>query len=624
MSKHLPRAKNLETGYLSTDFAFGGIDFNPGARDGKIKSAVNMTLDLFPVMSSREPRGIFADFEGRTVFGAGFSKKFYCCAENSSGEAYFYYDGQEIFPVSATEKSFAVINGYICVFPDKKYFFETAMEAKNYSEPYENIEALHDALSKSNDLENGDIYIAGTSVFSYNQAGVWKDNLTRADDTNPTPYAYQAQSEWIYLSEVSGSLELSSSIGYNEDGKLVMTKSEETGGYDTITDWESGDNLHSLRVSDAVTLKVRYRSNGTPRTYIHKSFDAVLSRVYISSRMYRYVFSGISVPEYLDSDGNESTSTGGYTMYTATVTRKIPDFDVVFCHNNRIWGAEKGRIHASALGDPFNFNAFTASASGAWSLESGFKGDFTGGCSFSGYPVFFKEDAIIKIAGDYPAQYMTLETRDVPGVRKGAKGSLCSVGGYLFYASSDGIYAYTGSFPYKVSDALWGLDLTGARAGADSKKAYFSVPDGLFVYDISKGTWMCEDPSPFSYFSASDGVLYALKESDNVFYSLSGESYLKRESEAVLSEAVTAPIYDESLEKKGAGTLNVSVALRENSHLELYISFDGGEYKKLCRIQKSGVYTVPVVLRRCSYYSIMMKGEGHWELKAMSRRVVKA
>lgn len=623
MSKHLPRAYESVKSYLATDFSFGGLDLNPGARDGKIKSAVNMTLDRFPVMSPREPRGIYLSFGQRTVYGAGFSKRFFCCAENDLGEAYFYYDGEAIFPVSSTEKTFAVINGFILVFPDKKYFSETSFEAKNVSEPYSDIEALHDAVSGIKDLEAGDIYIAGTGVFSYNPSGVWKNNLTQAGDANPTPYAYQAQTEWTYLSEVWGSLELSESFGERKDGKLIMTKSEDTGGYDTIADWDSGDRLHPLRAGDAVTLKVRFRSSDTPHTYIYKSYDAILTRVYVSGSLYRYVFSGISVPEYLDSDGNDTPVSGKYTRYSATVIRKVPDFDVVFSHNNRIWGAQKGRIHASALGDPFNFNGFTASASGAWSLESGFKGNFTGGRSFLGYPVFFKEDAIIKIAGDYPAEYVTLETRDVPGVRSGAEKSLCSAGGYLFYASADGIYAYTGSFPFKVSDALFDLDLTGAKAGADSGKAYFSVPDGLYVYDISKGTWMCEDKSPFSFFSESEGVLYALRESDNVFYSLSGENYLERESESVYSYAVTAPIYDESLEKKGAGRLNVSVTLRENSWVALYISYDGGGYKKLFQIEKSGVYTVPVVLKRCSYYSIMIKGEGHYEIMSLSRRVVK-
>ncbi len=616
MARKLPEVKG---GALSQDiqFTFGGINQTKGARDGDIYSCVNMTSDYYPVLSPRKKRGLLKSFGERKLYGFGFSKKLYYCAEDENNEPYFYYDDQKIFPVSADEKTFSEINGFICVFPDKKYFFEKALDAKNYKsenedDVYQDIEKLHEAFLGNGTIKDGDIYVAGNSVFSYNSSGVW-------DDIHPIPYVYDAQSEWIYLAEIYGSLERSLTIGETEDegNKIWMKESIEGAGDDTLRD--VGSRFCTIREGDTLRLKVTYRrvdSKGNVEKR-YKSHMATVSKIYNDSNYYYFEFAGISVPKYVGSDGEATTSSSNsFYRYAVRAENVLPDFSTIFCHNNRLWGTEKNVIYASALGDPFNFWTYSDSASASFAVSSESLGDFTAGCSFDGYPIFFKEDSLIKIAGDYPSEYTIYETNDIQGVKKGEGKSLTSCKGFLFYVSNDGICSYSGAFPSLISENIGRYVFDNVVSGSSGRKVYISTCDKVYVYDVARRLFMSEDEEKVLYFSSDRGVIYGLNEKDNSIYAYSESELSDIEEKDVESEVVFAPIYRGSVYKKSPGRICLSAKKDSESEIEVYISYDGGSFEKIYDV-KTEDCLIPLTIRRCRYYQLKIKGKGDYKINAL-------
>lgn len=619
MSKKLPYAGRTVSFEEDLRTVFSGINKSEGMTEGAIFDTENMTSDFYPAIGTRAGRSTLLSLKKRKIWGAGYSKNLYYCADDEDGKTYFYYDNEKYFEVIPCEKSFCVINSFICVFPDKMYFSELYFEAENFGEPYATLDELHVDMLDDKTLKGGECYVADGAIYTYNPSGKWQGNLTKEGDANPTPFAHQAQTEWIYISEIYGSLETDSSIGERSDGILMMTASGDTGD-DTIEDWNSAKNLRGMKTGDALTLTVRYRTQGLPHETIYKTYDCVLNEVkaLAAKRHYRYTFLGISVPKAVDADGNEASG-GQFVRYSATVKKKVPDFGVCYTHQNRIWGAEEGKVYSSALGDPTQFTAYNTSASGAWTWQSTGSA-FTGGCSFSGYPTFFKEDKILKIGGDYPSEYTTYETESVQGVKEGCGRSLAICGGYLFYVSSEGIMRYSGSFPVRVGSELGSDEKALSNAfGASSGGKYYLCSSGtLYVYDTQKGFWLIEDKdAEFNGFMLKEGALFGIKDNSIVKFNLtSGE---EADEEEIFSEIYFSPFFGSTLNKKGLLRLNVN--LEAEGKTRIYVSYDNEPFKKVweasSRERKS--FSVPIKLRRADMFRMKIKSYGRMKLYAISK-----
>lgn len=618
MSKNLPYLKRSLSLDEKTEFSFSGINRAQGITEGAIYDTLNMTSDYYPAIGTRPKRKkVLSLSDDRKIYGIGYSEKMYYAADGEDGNAYFYYDGAQVFEVTKNEKTFAVINSYICIFPDKMYFSEKFSEAKGN---YDTLEALHEAFAASNEIADGDIYsVGGTSLFSYNSAGKW---FPKSEAKNAVWY-YNAQTEWIYISEKCGSLETNKPIGFTEKGKYQIQESSADSGYDTILSYN--DDLNSVKVGDTVKLIARYKKTSSAGQRVTKSFYAKLSEIKPPSGSYtKFVFSGLDIPLYVDSNGNKtgvSDSDGG-VLQSVRIKKNVPNFTTVFCHKNRLWGCEGTTVYASALGDPTGFSDYSAIASGAWTWQSADAGDFTGGCSFSGYPTFFKERKIIKIAGDYPAEYATYETDSVPGVKAGCGKSLASVGSYLYYVSGDGVMKYGGSFPSHVGTALGEKEknLSAAVSGASGAKLYVASGGETYTLDTVRGIWLKEDESKsFDAFVNSGGDLVGLSGSFvwkmNTKENESGDS----KETAVPSEIVFSPCFDGTLNKKGVSKLNIN--LFAEGITTVHISYDGGKYEKVW--EKKGAdratYNIPIVIRRASMYSVKISSTGTLKLYAVTK-----
>jgi len=183
------------------------------------------------------------------------------------------------------------------------------------------------------------------------------------------------------------------------------------------------------------------------------------------------------------------------TPTSATISRKIPDLDFLFVHENRVWGYKDKTIYASKLGDFKNWNNFDGISTDSYAVDVPTFGDFTCGISFMGYPTFFKEDGVFKIYGSRPSNY-EVKYNAVQGCVCGA--TLALANETLFYLSRLGVMQYTGGVPTPISDPLGDL-ITGSFAAvgfADGYKYYLRYEDDqygrIFTYDQRRGMWHIE------------------------------------------------------------------------------------------------------------------------------------
>lgn len=109
----IPRASNPKTG---VQIAFGGLNRNPGARDGAIYDMQNMVNDLYPVLSSRPGRWLIEN--ALSWWGTGFGE---WGELMSIKEGAFFYGGVQKGTLPSTflgERQFFVgMGNYVYIYP---------------------------------------------------------------------------------------------------------------------------------------------------------------------------------------------------------------------------------------------------------------------------------------------------------------------------------------------------------------------------------------------------------------------------------------------------------------------------------------------------------------------------
>lgn len=313
-----------------------------------------------------------------------------------------------------------------------------------------------------------------------------------------------------------------------------------------------------------------------------------------------------------------------------TIRRSAPDLEGVFEHHNRLWGWHGQTIVCCKLGDPTNWQVFDGLSTDSWELVTGSPGDITGGCSFGGRPMFFKENEIIKLYGDDPRQFSTYSTQSL-GVEKGSGQSLAVAVDTLFYKSIDGIMAYGGGHPWSVAEDFGGVRYRNAVAGSDGVKYYVSMEDDagecyLFVYDTRYRVWHQEDGGIRIVGFGHDGELYAMEERGWLWV-LATPRALTSGEEEISTMVEFADFCDHTTRKKGLEKLLLRLEVDKDTTLNIRVQYDSdGQWHTVRRIDgkmAKGQIEVPLVIRRCDHYRIRLEGTGGggdgWTLYALTR-----
>lgn len=318
-----------------------------------------------------------------------------------------------------------------------------------------------------------------------------------------------------------------------------------------------------------------------------------------------------------------------------SIFRVMPTMDFIVESENRLWGCRYGfnangdvvnEIYASKLGDFKNWNCFMGLSTDSYVASCGTDGQFTGAITHLGYPLFFKENFVHKVYGNFPANYQ-IQTTACRGVQKGSSRSLAIVNEILYYKSRGGVCAYDGSLPTEMSSQLGEEAYSEAVAGAHGNKYYISMKDSageyhLFVYDTAKGMWHREDNTQAESFCSCGNEMYYIDSADKTIRTVFGSGMPTTEPVEWMAE--TGIIGASSPDKKYISRLTVRMSLDLGTQVDFYAQYDSlGEWEHLCTMTGTQLrsFAVPIRPKRCDHLRLRIEGKGDAKIYSITKTI---
>jgi hypothetical protein len=540
---------------------FGGYNHNLRIGRGEMYDMTNLSSDNYPILSPRQKRGIYAT----PSKPLGLISKDKLC----------YVDGTDIvigderidLELSNEYKSMISMGAYIIIMPDKKY-----INTKDTSD-HGDIEAsvktttvVNYEITKADGGKYDKVTIQATAPASPSSMDIWID--TSVSPHQMKQYSTSAK-EWVAIA--------STYVKISAEGIGVPFKAD-----DVVT--LSG-------VKEEVGLNGSHQISAREDDYI--------------------VVTGIIGTVNSQSDA-------------ITVERRMPNLDFVVESNNRLWGCRYGEdvngnmvneIYASKLGDFKNWNVFQGISTDSYVASVGTDGAFTGAITHLGYPLFFKENCLHKVYGNYPSNYQ-IQTTACRGVQEGCSKSLAIVNEILFYKARSGVCAYDGSLPQEISLVLGEGEYGNAVGGVLGNKYYISMCDEseeyrLFVYDTARGLWHKEDNTQVKAFSNYRGELYYIDYANNQIKTVKGTGTV--EPNDIRWEAITGTWCTDSPDSKYISRMVIRMSLTANSRVIVSCEYDSsGEWEHLFTMAGINLnsFSIPVKPKRCDHLRLRIEGIG--------------
>ena len=570
----LPKLRELQASRQMVD-TFRGYNHNLRISDGEFFDMKNMTSDYYPVLSPRKKRGLYASPNSPK----GMIAK----------DALCYVDGTKFvineYPVDMglndEPKQLISMGAYVIIMPDKKWI--NTLDTTEFG----NIEASYTSESDVTfslcTVDGSDYENMTVSATEPNDP----ENLALWIDTSTTPHSlkqYSATSDmWVQIATTYVK------ISCPNIGKAFEL-------YDGVTISGIKDEaLQDLNASMVVW---------------DKGDDYIV------------------VVGILDVVTEQTVEEGAIT-----VERKMPELDFITESENRLWGCKYGvasngevvnEIYASKLGDFKNWSCFMGLATDSYAASCGTDGQFTGAITHMGYPLFFKENCVHKVYGNYPANFQ-IQTTACRGVQKGCHKSLAIVNEVLYYKARSGICAYDGSLPTEASYVLGNEAYSEAVGGAHGNKYYVSMKDvmgqwNLFVYDTAKGMWHKEDDFQADSFCSCRNELYAIYCGDIVCMLGSGEDY-----EGDLEWMVqTGEIGISSPDMKYISRLTVRMAMDIGAEVRFYAQYDFCDaWEPLFSLRSDNLrsFSLPIRPKRCDHMKLRIEGVGMAKIYSITKTI---
>ncbi len=652
---------------------FTGLDRTAEAAGGALSDSRGVSFDAYPCLSTR--RGCVPT---RKAQGAGsiFAWGELCTVEGTT----LYYGGRAVGTVTPGKKQFAVVNTKLCVFPDKKYLDLTTREFGDLGAMVINRHELEAVFTENSLTLQPDTLLGETSFFNRNvrpnlnasdhrtdrgtyyyvkvydrvawdeDTGTWTKEGEREiwmmDDAmkhQVGKYVILAEPTFeggMYLNTKDVQETRTANGGNNIENTLEVLKDYEpdskSGLYGIITNVkvERSDYLYYGECYvDDVTITVELHNAGAGnRGFAGRFFPG--DRVYVSccanwdnNTLEKRPLIVKSVSDYTLtfrlSEGATAVFFPGTDTGPVMVERRVPDLDFICEGDNRLFGVSnsEGRIYASALGDPRNFDTWEGLPSDSWRQDVGTAGDFTGCVAFAGSVLFWKEDCLHKLMGSRPSAYQ-LYTCHIDGLQAGSEGSMVILNDVLYYKGRNGVYAYSGSTPKLISAPLGDVAYDTAAAGGNGLVYRISMRRQdtgkweLLSYHTGEGVWLKEDERQALGFARVKGTLYMLSEDTIYALDQAGDDA----GTPVRWEATLAATTEDVPERKCPSRLLMRLELAPGAWVEAQLSRDGGPFERLWTGHDSSAPTAVIPIRpsRCDRFQVRLQGEGRCVIRDLA------
>lgn len=574
--------------------SFRGYNHNLRISDNEFYDMKNLTSTHYPILSPRSKRGVYVKASNPQGM---IAKDALCYVDNGT----FYINEHPVIGLNLdpkTDKQLISMGAYVIILPDKKWV---------------------------NTLPNGDEYDTGEIEAEFTTQGNVSFTLCRLDGTD-----YSASD--IPRDEPGSPANMDLWIDTSTEPHSLKQWSESAGMWVTIP-----------------TTYIKISSPGIGAAF--EKYDGITITGLKDTVLHDSV-SGNAIEDTKDLAALEGSAvvwekTDGYIVVVGvlditrtisdqiTISRKMPSMDFVVESQNRLWGCKYGidnngnvvnEIYVSKLGDFKNWNCFMGLSTDSYVASVGSDGVFTGAITHLGYPLFFKENYVHKVYGNYPANYQ-IQTTACRGVQKGSENSLAIVNEILYYKSRNAVCAYDGSLPEEISSALGDVSYSDAVAGSHGNKYYISMRDAenqwsLFVYDTAKGMWHKEDNLHAKAFCSCRGELYFIADGDTNIRTVLGSGTKDEEPVQWMAETGTLGIY--TPDKKYVSRLSVRMSLELGTKVYFYAEYDSsGEWEYLFTMTGTSLrsFAVPIRPRRCDHMRIRIVGDGNAKIYSVAKTI---
>jgi len=257
----------------------------------------------------------------------------------------------------------------------------------------------------------------------------------------------------------------------------------------------------------------------------------------------------------------------------------------------------------------------------SYSVAVATEGAFTGCIGYGKTVLFFKEDCMHKLMGDYPSEYQLYDYM-VPGVLEGSEESLWNLNEVVYYHGREGVYRYNGGAPELISENFGLRRFDTAAAGAAGDRYYISMRDketgewGLWVYDAQRDIWLQEDETQAVCFCRDGGKLFYIDGEDSTMVQVNPEN-----SEEEIEWSATLCRMDEVYHnRKCYSRLLLRADLEEGAWLQVEISHDDGPFEMVYTTHKDNkTAVIPIHPNRCDNFRIRLTGGGKVLVRSLVR-----
>lgn len=560
---------------------FGGYNHNLAISEGEFYDMKNMTSDHYPILAPRGKRGVYA---APGSAQAMIAKDSLCYVDGSQ----FVMNGYPVeMGLSTAEedcpKQLISMGAYVIIMPDRMYI--NTMDLTDFGHIDAEFTTTEDVTFSLCTVDGA----AYENVTVSDTAPEEPENLALWIDTSAEPHALKQYSS------------------YSEMWVSVATT------YVKIASPGIGVNFE---VYDGVTIS----------GVLHEQLQDLNGSLVIWAKGDDYIV----VVGLLDEVVTQSNADG-----SIRIQRKMPEMDYVTEYENRLWGCRYGlnsegkvvnELYASKLGDFKNWNCFLGISTDSYAASCGSDGPFTGVISMPGYVLFFKENCIHKVYGNYPANFQ-IQTTACRGVQRGCERSLAMVNEIVYYKARHAVCAYDGSLPVEISTALGSERYGDAVAGSHGNKYYISMADDsgkyhLFVYDTAKGMWHKEDHLHAKCFCSCREELYCIDEDSGKIITMLGSG--TEDSGKVAWMAQSGILGADLPDRKYISRLNVRLSLEVGSTVRFsvqYDSFGGWEHLGTVKGSRLDSFAVPILPRRCDHFRLRIEGTGAAKIHSITKTI---
>ena len=577
---------NVKQKYRQMSDAFLGYNHNLRINDSEFYDMKNMTSDYYPVLAPRKNRGVYKD--GVSTTGL-IAKDSLCYVD---GSAFVIGTDRIEMGLSNSTKNLISMGAYVIIMPDRKYI-NTIKNGTEYE--YGDIDEVHET----------------TEDVTFTMCTLTGDAYDEAEPSDTAPEDPENGQFWIDTSTTPNTLKKyskSQAMWVSVPTTYVKIKSK---GISKNLKQYDGVKISGITVDGATSLNSSHALWGC-----NESSDGTDDYIIVIG-----ILDEVITQKFADG--------------AITISRKMPDLDFIVECNNRLWGCKYGtdedgevvnRIHACKLGDFKNWNCYMDLSTDSYYANCGTDGAFTGAITHLGYPLFFKENCVHKVYGDYPTNFRVQDTA-CRGVQRGSHKSLAIVNETLFYKSGNSVCAYDGSLPVEMSSALGELRYSDAIACAHGNKYYIDMKaaDGtyhLFVYDTAKGMWHKEDNLQVVSFCSYMNEIYGIDHNTkNIITMLgSGTKDIQRVPWMVETGLMGMAMPD----MKYISRLLVRMSLEVGAKVAISIQYDSmGDWEQVCQMTVTSLrsFSVPIRPRRCDHFRIRIEGEGEGRIYSITKTI---